>query len=242
MTLYVGTSGWAYKEWKPAFYPADVPQTRFLQHYATQLPAVEVNATFYRVQSDTTVDKWRGFTSDEFRFAAKAHYLLTHRKQMTWGADQKEFLHDFLKSLKGLNDRLGPVLLQHPPHRERDDDALTEVLASLPPDPTFVFEFRSDTWREGKVEERLAEAGAGLCVSDTTGDVPDRLPAGAVGYVRLRAERYSEEQRAGWLKLLVNEARTRNVYAFTKHKGIEASDEYGGVGLARWLHRQTRAD
>lgn len=240
MTLYVGTSGWAYKEWKPGFYPAGVPQTRFLEHYATQLPAVEVNATFYRVQSETTVDKWHGFTPTGFRFAAKAHYLLTHRKQMTWGDDQKEFLHDYLKSVGRLEDRLGPVLLQHPPHRERDDAALTEVLAALPSGFTFVFEFRNDTWTDRSIEDRVAESGAGLCVSDTTGEVAERLPAGAVGYVRLRSERYTAEQRAGWLDLLAGEAEKRDVYAFTKHKGIDASDEYGGVGLAGWLHDQTR--
>ena len=251
MALYVGTSGWSYKEWqakpgtpdnpgKPAFYPAGVPQTRFLEHYATQLPAVEVNATFYRVQSETTVDKWRNFTTDGFRFAAKAHYLLTHRKQMTWGADQKEFLADYLKSVGRLEDRLGPVLLQHPPHRERDDAALSEVLDALPPGPTFVFEFRNETWAQSAVEERLTSAGAGLCVSDTTGEVPRRLPAGAVGYVRLRAQRYSEEQRTGWLDLLAGEAQERDVYAFTKHKDIDPADEYGGIGLAQWLHRQTR--
>jgi uncharacterized protein YecE (DUF72 family) len=242
VTLFVGTSGWAYKEWKPAFYPAGVPQTRFLEHYATQLPAVEVNATFYRVQSETTVQKWQNFTSPGFKFAAKAHYLLTHRKQMVWGDDQKEFLHDFVKSLAGLNGRLGPVLLQHPPHRQRNDEDLAAVVEALPSNLTFVFEFRNDTWDDPAVEDQVAEAGAGLCVSDTTGEVPARLPAGAVGYVRLRAERYTQDQRAGWLDLLLDEARERDVYAFTKHKGIDASDEYGGVGLARWLHEQTRDD
>ena len=58
MSLYIGTSGWAYKEWKPAFYPADVPQDAFLGYYASVLGACEVNATAYRVPSESVVGRW----------------------------------------------------------------------------------------------------------------------------------------------------------------------------------------
>jgi uncharacterized protein YecE (DUF72 family) len=45
VSLHVGTSGWAYKEWRPAFYPEGMPQARFLSHYASVLGACEINAT-----------------------------------------------------------------------------------------------------------------------------------------------------------------------------------------------------
>ena len=54
MSLHIGTSGWAYPEWKPAFYPAGLPQSRFLAHYSAELTSCEINATFYRLQSEST--------------------------------------------------------------------------------------------------------------------------------------------------------------------------------------------
>jgi len=47
--IYIGTSGWSYKDWGGSFYPADVPPSRRLQFYATRFPTVEVNGTFYRL-------------------------------------------------------------------------------------------------------------------------------------------------------------------------------------------------
>ena len=74
-----------------------------------------------------------------------------------------------------------------------------------------------------------------MCVSETAGEVLPRLPPGPLGFVRLRAERYSDEARRGWLELLEREAAERPVYAFAKHEGIPAGNPYAGVGLAQWL-------
>ena len=51
MQLRVGTSGYAYREWKPAFYPEDLAAKRFLNFYAEKLSSVEINNTFYRMPS-----------------------------------------------------------------------------------------------------------------------------------------------------------------------------------------------
>ena len=75
-----------------------------------------------------------------------------------------------------------------------------------------------------------------MCVSETRGECPAALPPGPIGYVRLRASEYSEESRDAWRKLLGTEARSRPVFAFSKHEtGLETSSPYGGIGLARWL-------
>ena len=58
MSLHIGTSGWAYPEWKPGFYPADVPRARFLAHYASVLSGCEINATCYRLQRESTMAGW----------------------------------------------------------------------------------------------------------------------------------------------------------------------------------------
>src|SRR5438093_12780611 len=78
MTLFVGTSGWAYKEWRDGFYPVDLPERRFLEHYSGVLSACEINATFYRLQTKDTFTRWVEMTREGFRFAVKAHRRLTH--------------------------------------------------------------------------------------------------------------------------------------------------------------------
>ena len=235
MGLHVGTSGWAYPEWKPDFYPEGLPRDRFLAHYSSVLSACEINATHYRVQSEDTVARWAAQTPEGFRFAAKAHRRITHVRALPPAEGGAAFLERFLESLTPLGARLGAVLLQFPPTRERDDGALAGLLDCLPPGLPTAVEFRHESWLAPEVEERIAAAGGTVCVSETAGAVMPRLPEGPLAYVRLRADRYSPAARDGWRDLLEREAADRPVYAFAKHEGLEAGDPYGGVGLAEWL-------
>ena len=234
--LCVGTSGWAYPEWKPGFYPADLPRTRFLDHYARSLTACEINATFYRTQTPETFGRWARATPVGFRFAAKAHRRLTHSGFPLNDAG-RAFLASFLDSLAPLGERLGPILLQFPPHRRRDDAALDDLVAALPDGHTFAFEFRDQSWNDPDIADRIARAGGTVCLSETTGHVADALPPGPFAYARLRHDRYTDAARRGWRDLLRREASTRDVYAFVKHEGGPPDDPFAGVGLARWLCR-----
>lgn len=240
MSLHVGTSGWAYREWRPEFYPADLAQTRFLEHYGRKLSACEINATFYRLHNEPTFVRWGEATPHAFRFSIKAHRRLTHRRHMAPDSETRSFLDTFLKSASTLGERLGTVLFQFPPYRHRDDDALEAFLDALPAEIPYAFEFRHESWVSEEVEKGISAVGGTVCVSDKTGDVPSSLPPGPIAYVRLRAERYDDETRARWLSLLNEEAKNRHVYAFAKHEGIPASDQYGGVGLATWLVERSR--
>jgi uncharacterized protein YecE (DUF72 family) len=235
VTLYVGTSGWAYPEWKPGFYPQDLPRTRFLEHYSQTLSACEINATFYRLQSDRTFGRWIAATPESFRFAAKAHRRLTHSKSIAPDAEQRGFLDTFLSSLSVIGPRLGPVLFQLPPYRHRDDEALSALVSALPAGTPFAFEFRHESWSAPAIPGLVARFGGTLCLAETKGEVPGSLPDGPIAYVRLRFDRYSDDGREGWRELLLTEAKERDVFAFTKHEGLRPEDTYGGVGLARWL-------
>lgn len=238
MTLYVGTSGWAYKEWKPGFYPPDVPQSRFLEHYGTVLTACEVNATFYRTQAPETFDKWSGATPDDFRFSTKAHRALTAAKKLTPDEKKKDFLRDFGQSVNRLGDKLGVVLFQFPKFIERDDEALKAFLTATGDIPAFACDFTNDSWDHPAVEAAVAESGGTICLSETEGRAPKRLPDGPVGYIRMRSQHYEDDQRSRLEELLVSEGEKRDVYAFAKHEGIPTPSEHGGVGLARWLAKR----
>lgn len=236
MTLYVGTSGWAYKEWKPDFYPEGLPQTKWLEHYTRTLSACEINATFYRMPTEPAVRKWAAAAPEGFLFTAKAYRGLTYVKSIAPDERRRTLLGDYVAALEPLSGRLGAVLLQFPAFRERDDDGLDALLDAVPPAVPFAIELRHESWGDDAVRARIAAAGATTCVSDTTGEVPAALPPGPIAYVRLRREEYSPEARAAWAALLAREAESRPVFAFAKHKtGLPASSPYGGIGLAAWL-------
>ncbi len=234
----MGTSGWAYKEWKGGFYPEDLPQKAFLGFYGENLTACEVNATFYRLQSDSTFEKWSGAVPERFRFATKAHRRITHRKQFAPTGDGAQFLQAYLDSLTPLGRHLACVLFQFPPFVKRDDEQLEGLLDALPPGLRFACEFRDETWENAEITEKIAAAGGTVCLAETEGTVPKALPPGPLAYIRIRAPKYSGPQRKRWLDLVTGEAGERDVYAFAKHEGIPAGDPYGGVGLAQWLVAQ----
>ena len=239
MTLYIGTSGWAYKEWKPDFYPPDLPQKRFLEHYGTKLTACEINATFYRRQSDETFQKWFAAVPAGFRFAVKAHRGLSYTLDLSLHDGRKELIAGFASSIEHLGDKLGVVMAQFP-HKDPQPEAVLELLDALPSRVPYALDFKKPVWDTPGFRAELAENNATLCYSDWIGDPPGALPPGPVAYVRMRLERYSDEQRAAWLSLLLEEAKHRDVYAFVKHETGAANDPHEGVALAKWLVEETR--
>jgi uncharacterized protein YecE (DUF72 family) len=239
LPLFVGTSGWDYPEWKGEFYPAGTRRSDFLDYYSSRLDACEVNTTFYGLQAKETIERWIASTPAAFLFAVKVHRRLTHTRQI--GTPRYvDFLREFLETLEPMGDRLGCLLIQFPPTRDRDDEGLDWLLANIPTRFSCAFEFRHESWDSHELAERIAANGSTVCHSDTTGEAPAALPPGPFAYVRLRADRYGEEQREGWLSLLAREAEHRDVYAFAKHKDVPANDPHAGAGFAEWLVASAR--
>jgi uncharacterized protein YecE (DUF72 family) len=234
MALHVGTSGWAYPEWRGVFYPQKLPQARFLEHYAGQLTACEVNATFYRTQSESTVARWAESVPDAFRFAIKTHRRLTFRRRLESVAEDTQFVSEFNASMEPLGEKLGCLLVQFPEFVERDDNALEAVLDGLPRVP-FACEFHHSSWQDTAVEECVAGRGGTICIREERGQAPERLAPGPIGYIRLKGNRYADRDRDALFDLLLREAADRPVYAFTKHKEVAPGDPHAGVGLAQWL-------
>src|ERR1043166_2779470 len=130
-TLYAGTSGFAYPAWKPAFYPAKTPSNQFLKHYAARLNCVEINYTFRRLPSASTLKAWVEATPAGFVFAVKANMRITHILRLKNAEQATEV---FLKAIDPLRTsrRLGPVLFQLPPHLKCDVGLLRAYLDLLP--------------------------------------------------------------------------------------------------------------
>src|SRR4028118_2409296 len=80
--IHVGCSGWVYRHWKGEFYPSELPQKRWFDHYAQTFDTVEINASFYRVPLDTTFEGWREKAPPGFRYAVKGNRFMTHMKKL----------------------------------------------------------------------------------------------------------------------------------------------------------------
>ena len=224
MNLFVGTSGYSYKEWKGSFYPEKLPAKDMLAYYATRLPAVEINNTFYRLPQKTVLENWRGQVPENFRFSVKASQRITHFKRLNGVADETKYL---LETAAALGERLGPVLFQLPPNMKKDLPRLEAFLQNLPAETKATWEFRHPTWLEDDVLELLSRHNQPLCISDT-----DDMPVNHVdktanwGYLRLRRVNYSEENLAEWLQR-VRDQNWDHAYVFFKHE-----DEGTGPKLA----------
>jgi len=169
MPLIVGTSGWQYRHWRDVFYPADVPQRRWLEYYADLYGTVENDGTFYRLPPRETFADWQARTPAGFVMAIKASRYLTHIRRLK---DPAEPVSRLLAAAAGLGNRLGPVLLQLPPNLQADPSRLADCLASFDAAPGHVkvaVEPRHTSWWTEETKQVLAAHGAALCLSDRLG-------------------------------------------------------------------------
>jgi uncharacterized protein YecE (DUF72 family) len=234
MSLYVGTSGWAYPSWKPAFYPEKLAQKKFLNFYATRLNAVEVNFTFRQLVKETTIQNWIAETPEHFRFTIKAHQVLTHIKRLK-AAD--EFLQRFLATLEPLERarRLGPILFQLPPNFKADQAVLADFLKIVPRAVRVAFEFRHESWFTDATWQTLRDRNIALCVAETEErNTPDVVTAD-YAYYRYRKPTYTAEERAAMVSRMKERlAAGRDVFAYFKHEetpegALYAVDVLGAV-------------
>lgn len=227
-TAYVGTSGWAYAGWKPAFYPPEVKAAGFLAHYATRLRTTEVNYTFRHLPTEKTAAGWLAATPPDFVFALKASERITHLDRLRHPADT---LPLYLERARLVGERLGPILFQTPPTLRRDDDTLAAFIAALPSGVRSAIEVRHASWYVPEIYELLALRGVALVHDDGEGHAPSPLETvGATApfaYLRLRSETYTEEDLRRWAGVIAEQLRAdRDVYAYLRH------DEDGAMGVA----------
>jgi uncharacterized protein YecE (DUF72 family) len=198
--LHVGTSGFAYPEWKPDFYPAELRNDDMLGYYATKLSSVEINYTFYREPSPKTVEKWASQTPSEFTFTLKANRKITHVRRL---GDVYEVLARFLDATKPLGSRLGTILFQFPPTMRYDAEALDAFLALVPggdmPNACrAAMEFRHASFDDDEVRAKLRANGIAWCVSDTDEHDAAMTQTAEFVYLRLRKLVYDAEALQRW--------------------------------------------
>ncbi len=199
--VYTGTSGWNYGHWRGPFYPEKMPDHDFLPFYADTLPSVEINNTFYRLPQKAVVAHWRDQVPDDFIFSVKASRYITHVKRLK---DPEKSLSKFFDVIQHLGSQLGPVLFQLPPRWKCNVERLSSFLDYLPPEFTFVFEFRDHSWLNSEVYDLLAEHGCNFCIYELNGFLSPKQITSETVYIRLHGPngpyqgKYSSQQLAGW--------------------------------------------
>jgi len=215
MRVRVGTSGYAYKEWKGPFYPEDLAAAKMLAYYAERLDTVEINNTFYRMPSEKLLRGWAAEVPGHFSFVLKASRKITHQKRLKECEEALEYL---TRTAAALGDRLGPLLFQLPPYLRVDLERLTDFLDFLPDGTRAAIEFRHDSWFDEAVFAALLERRVALVVSDTEkiDDAP-LVATAPYGYLRLRRGDYDEAALEAWAGRIADQS-WDEAYVFFKHE------------------------
>jgi uncharacterized protein YecE (DUF72 family) len=220
--IRIGISGWVYAPWRRTFYPPGLAQHRELAYASERLSSIEINGTFYSLQSASSFAKWRDATPDGFVFSVKGPRFITHMKKL---ANAELPLANFLASGPlALGGKLGPILWQLPPTWPLDLERLEAFLALLPKttaaaarlarrhddkvdDPwtragadrplRHALEPRHPTYFVPEVVALLREHGVALVIADTAGTLPEAEDVTA-DFVYLRLHGLGEMYAGGY--------------------------------------------
>ncbi|MET0499209.1 MAG: DUF72 domain-containing protein [Steroidobacteraceae bacterium] len=205
--IRVGIGGWDYAPWRETFYPADVPKTRQLEFASRHVTTIEVNGTFYRLQTPETFAKWHDTVPDDFVFSLKASRFVMNRRELsTAGESMQRFLGSGIVQLK---EKLGPILWQLAPTAQFHAEDLEGFLKLLPDEISgqrlrHVLEVRHESFeqeafidlvRQFNVATVLADSKKYPSFADATADF---IYARLLSSVASRPEGYEKKALAKW--------------------------------------------
>ena len=231
-TLHVGTSGFAYPGWVPAFYPAGTRGDALLSAYAARLSAVELSTTYYRQPSAEQAAAWAARTPSAFRFSVK---LLRTGVLRAYAGDPTRTLAWLTAPLAAFGSRLGAALVRIPVDRPRDDSRLVALLAAWPRGVPLALELQDGAWHVDEVFAIAGAAGAVVACTETD-DAPDPplTVSGPFVYLRLRRERYGTADLDAWAaRIEPFLADGRDAFVFFRHDAHGATPGYAAYLAAR---------
>lgn len=225
MTIWVGTSGYDYPEWKGSFYPEALPASRMLGYYAERFRTVEINYTFYRMPNAKTLAAWDEATPTEFKVTLKAPKRITHQARLR---DCSDHLRHFYEIATTLGPKLGVLLFQLPPYFKKDLATLDAFLQDFPHGARAAFEFRHASWLDDEVIARLRDRNLALCIADDERSTTPLAITADYAYFRLRDQGYTPEDIAEWARTLRDHtAACGDVFVYFKHEEAGAGPEFG---------------
>jgi len=161
LDIKTGCSGYYNRHWKKIFYPEQLPQSKWLDYYASRFNTLELNSTFYKFPTARSLNSWYKKCPPDFVFAVKAPKLITHFKK--FNNCDREIGEFYLACSDGLMEKLGCVLFQLPPQVQYSEEKLEQIIGCLKPGFKNVIEFRHKSWWKKKVYDRLAKDKITFC-------------------------------------------------------------------------------
>ena len=214
MKVLAGTSGFAFKEWKGQFYPADLSDKRMLDYYSSRFPTVEINNTFYRMPKEAVLADWAARVPESFSFAIKASQRISHYGRLK--PDSYQHVEYLVKTAGVLGDRLGPLLFQLPPNLKKDSALLHDFLECLPAGPKYAMEFRHASWFDDGVLTDLRDHDVALSVIEQEDFGAPVVATASWAYLRLHKLDYDAAAIAGWAER-VRTMGCESAYVYFKH-------------------------
>ena len=219
-TVRIGISGWTYEGWRGEFYPEGLRQKDELRYAAERMDTIEINGSFYSLQSPDSYQRWRDETPRDFRFSVKGSRYITHMKRL--GDAEPALAKFFASGILLLREKLGPVLWQLPANFTFEEARLDRFFEALPPDTEsaaalarsaeltpsrrhdetdrnrrlrHVIEVRNESFFVPAFVRLLRRHNVGLVISDSPEwPLREELTAGLV-YIRLHGARNLYESR-----------------------------------------------
>ncbi len=195
--IYVGCSGFSYKDWRGTFYPPSLDQSLFITYYERFFDVLELNYTFYSMPHPHTVEGFLKKTK-RVRFSIKANRVFTHERDYS-----KEDLKRFMNGIEPVVDspRFIALLFQFPQSFGYSPESM-DYLAKLSEDFAGyekVVELRSRSFGRAELFDELEGMGFSLANIDAP-KVKGLLvgpwrSVGSINYVRLHGR--NEEK---WFK------------------------------------------
>ncbi len=181
--IRVGIGGWDYDPWRETFYPPGLRKGKQLEHAASKLTAIEINATYYKLQKPELFAKWAKAVPDGFKFAIKGSRYCSNRKVLGEGGEGIERF--CTQGFTELGDKLGPILWQFMATKKFDPEDFGAFLKLLPKSQDGValqhaVEVRHESFRSAAFLEMARAAGVAIvygdsddfpCVADLSADI-----------------------------------------------------------------------
>ena len=198
--IHAGCSGWSYEDWVGPFYPKEAKPKDFLRLYSSVFHAVEIDSTFYRIPNQFMISLWKKNTPDDFLFCPKFPKKITHELKLQ---NVSSTLSYFYKTVAGLGNKLGPLVVQMPPSfkfekgiKDLENFLSKEINSGF----RHAIEFRHSSWFREDVYKLLASHNVALCwsLNQYLKEIPTKLTSNFV-YVRMVGERdittFNEKQK-----------------------------------------------
>jgi uncharacterized protein YecE (DUF72 family) len=221
--MFVGTSGWSYKEWIGPFYTKK--DKSMLRAYGKVFRTVEINSTFYRYPSKGTVMGWVKYSPEGFVYSAKLPKLITHEKELDLHEGVEEDLQKFIELMEpiSLNGKLGCLLIQLPPKFAYNPSRLENFFGILPTHVRFAVEFRNLSWMRKETWTLLKKYQVAYTIVDEPLLPPEMHITSNVAYFRWHGHgsrpwfnyRYHAEELEPWIpKVRETAEKVEKVYAY----------------------------